>query len=73
MRHPLRHLAFERLGAMHAGIVEHHDGESIRFFLDYKLVECFDDRLGGHRFGSGVGDQFPGSAEEPQYIQPSAM
>lgn len=58
---------------MHAGIVENHDGEGIGVFLGHKLVKRFDDRLGRHRFRGGVVDQLPGSAEEPQYIQPSAM
>ena len=31
---------------MHAGIVEHHDGEGIGVFLGHKLIKCFDDCLG---------------------------
>lgn len=49
----------ESFGAVHAGIVEHHDGEGIRVFLDHTLIKCLDDRLGGHWFGGGVEDQLP--------------
>ncbi len=73
MRHPPHYLPSESLGAMHAGIVEHHDGEGIGVFLGHKLVKRFDDYLGGHWFGGGMGDQFPGSAEKPQYVQSTAM
>lgn len=73
MRHPLHNLPSEGLGAMHAGIVEHHDGEGIGVFLGHKLIKCFDDCLGSHRLRGGMVDQLPGSAEEPQYVQPSAM
>lgn len=73
MRHPLHYLPPERLGAMHAGIVEHHDGKGIGVFLGHKTVKRFDDCLGGHRASGGMEDQLPGSAEEPQYVQPSTM
>ncbi len=65
MRHPLYYLPPEGLGAMHAGIVEHHDGEGIGVFLGHKLVKRFDDRLGCYQVRGGVVDQLPGSAEEP--------
>ena len=54
---------------MHAGIVEHHNGEGIGVFLGHKLVKRLDGRLGG----CGVIDQLLGSAEEPQFVQPSAV
>lgn len=73
MRHPLYYLPPEGLGAMHAGIVEYHDSEGVGVFLGHKLVKRFDDRLGGHWFGGSVVDQLPRSAEEPQYVQPSAV
>ena len=65
MRHPLHYLPSEGLGTMHAGIVEHHDGEGIGVFLGHKLVKRFNDCLGGHGFGGGMGDQFPGSSSSP--------
>ena len=73
MRHPLHNLPSEGLGAMHAGIVEHHHGEGVGVFLGYKMVKRVDDRIGGHGLGGGVIDQLPCSAEKSQYVQPSAM
>ena len=58
---------------MHAGIVEHHHGEGVGIFLGYKMVKRVDDRIGGHGLGCRVRDQFSGSAEKSQYVQPSAM
>lgn len=58
---------------MHAGVVEHYNSEGIGVFLCDKLVKRLDDRLGGHRHGHGVVDQFSSATEEPQYIQPSAV
>lgn len=48
VRHPLDYFPPEGLRAMHAGVVEHHNSEGVGFFLCYKLVKRFDDRLGGH-------------------------
>jgi len=73
MRHPLHYLVPESLGAMHAGIVEHHHGEGVWVFLGHKLVKCLDDGLRRNRLGGGVVNQLPCSAKEPQHVQPSAM
>jgi hypothetical protein len=32
-------------GAMHAGIVEHHNGEGVWILLDHKLVKRLYDRF----------------------------
>jgi hypothetical protein len=47
---------------MHAGIVEHHNGEGVWILLDHKLVKRFYDRFRGHCLGCRVIDQFSGSA-----------
>ena len=62
MRHPLEYFPPEGLGAMHAGIVEHHNGEGVWILLDHKLVKRFYDRFRGHCLGCRVIDQFSGSA-----------
>ncbi len=48
MRHPFYYFSPEGHGAMHTGIIEHHNGERVRVFLSHKRVEGFDDRLGRH-------------------------
>ena len=48
MRHPLEYFPPEGLGAMHAGIVEHHHGEGVGVFLGYKMVKRVDDRIGSY-------------------------
>ncbi|BCA93311.1 hypothetical protein HMSLTHF_30860 [Vreelandella aquamarina] len=45
LRYPLHPLAPKGLGAMHAGIVEHHNGEGVWTLLDHKLVKRLYDRF----------------------------
>lgn len=73
MRHPLNDLSPEGVGAMHAGIIEHHNDKGVGIFLSHKPIKRLDDNFRGDRFGRRVVGQLPRSAEKSQYVQPSAM
>lgn len=68
MCHPINKFALECLGAVHSGIIQHHDDECVRGFMCRKMIKGFYNGLGGH-----VVKKLTFPDQKAQYIQPFAV
>ena len=54
---------------MNTGIVHHHDSKGIQGLLGHKVIEGFNDDLGGDRVSRRMVNQSALTTQEAQHIQ----